>query len=167
VISGAGYATALEKNISSSGALPEALVREWIARDGPVLTPGTLREAPGAQPDPTGATEQIRRKHQQAKIDANSRTAGDQACKRHREKRCTAPRATTSPPGDALTAMNHRDPAHCQTQQPATPAASPNEMSPDMPSVVTSQPNRCGGSGPCLSVIIGGEPALSCHNPPR
>src|SRR5206468_4414060 len=49
----------------------------------------------------------------------------------------------------------------------ATPAASPNEMSSDMPLAVTSPRSRCAGFAPCLRRYHWKRPAANCHSPPR
>src|SRR6202022_2221416 len=76
------------------------------------------RKCPVAQPRPHRATGQIQGKHDEAKVEPIAGAGGDHACKRHRDQRR---RQHRQPPRRqlryALTTMNHRDPAHRETQQ--------------------------------------------------
>ena len=124
---------------------------------------------PVAQPRSDRATDQIERKHDQAKVEPITRTAGNDARERRRRP---APRPAAASHArrrlrDALAAMNHRDPAHRQARAAAQPAASPNEIRQKCHRYYLHHEIRCGGFAPCLRRCRWRRPAGCCRSRPR
>ena len=76
------------------------------------------RNHPVAQPGSHRAAGQIQRKHDQAEVEPIAGAAGDHARERRRDQRRRQPRQPARRHlRYALAAMDHRDPAHGETQQ--------------------------------------------------
>src|SRR5216684_2061041 len=160
--------TAAENQRTSSGALPARPVQQGM--DLPVmarfLTPAHYAKEPkrAARIPPRNRTDTMQTSADPDR--ANSRDGRGSGVQR-------PPRQVLPPAPPATTRSAWRRPDRDEPPRSsplpdpatATPAASPNEMSPDMPFAVTSPRNRCGGSAPCLRRYHWRRPAASCHSP--